>query len=143
MIDHEQLKLKATNKADIDVLSAMLQDSIYKFNMCSYHDEHQKCFRMIFNRFCWENADREQSRTHIGLYIHNVESIFVNHEISNNSKIQYLNLLMCYCTDENDIYFIFSENKKIRIHVGEILVYAKDLHTPWPTHNIPSHKANL
>ena len=115
MSDHERLKLKATSDSDMDILSTMLQDSIYKFNMCSYHEDYQKCFRMIFNRFCWENDDKEQTRAHIGLYIHNVENIFVNKEILNDSKIQYLNLLMCYCTDENNIYFVFSESKKIKI----------------------------
>lgn len=135
------LKLKVTSKEDLDVLSALLQDSIYKFSMCSYHEHYKKCFRMIFNRFCWENnSDGSFYRSHIGLYIHNVESISINQNILNNPNAKYLNLLTCSYSDDNNLYFIFSGDKKIRFHVNDILIYAKDLHDHWPTHNKPYHK---
>lgn len=138
MKTHEFTKIKITNHNDFNLLSMLLQDSIYSLYMGSFHADKRNCLRMIFNRFCWENSS-SYTRTHTAVYIHDVKNVYVNNQINDDNRHQLLNLLTCYVTDKNEIIFIFSDNKNIKIDVSEILVYVKDIHEPWPTHTIPSH----
>ena len=138
MEPHKFTKIKITNAEDFNVLSLILQDSIYSLSMGSFHADKKNCLRMIFNRFCWENSSL-YTRVHTAIYIHDVKNIYVNDSINDDNKHQMLNLLTSYVTGENEIIFVFSENKKIKIEVSELLVYVKDLHEPWPINVMPLH----
>lgn len=139
------ITLKALTEEDCDVISALLQDSIFKTDGCKYF-EQDKCFRIILNRFCWEHShkfEEEQCyhRVHSGLYIHNIKSIRVNKNFQLKTH-HYYNLLTMHVNDTNkQISMIFSGNKHLYIEVDNILIYLKDLHEKYPTLSKPSHAA--
>lgn len=140
----EKINLKARSEEDCDVISALLQDSIFKVSGCHYLAD-QKCFRIIFNRFCWEHShkfDEEQCyhRVHSGLYIHNVKTVHVNDNFQKKPH-HYYNLLAMHA-NKNEINLIFSDHRHIYIKVDGILVYLKDLHDKYPTLSKPKHEVS-
>ncbi len=137
----EKINLKAQSEEDCDIISALLQDSIFKISGCDYI-ENQKCFRIIFNRFCWEHLhefEEEQCyyRVHSGLYIHNIKTIHVNDNFQKEPH-HYYNLLAIHANGD-EINLIFSDHRHIYIKVSELLVYLKDLHESYPTLSKPQH----
>ena len=137
----DKIFLKAQSTKDADIISALLQDSIFKVSGCKYIEE-MKCFQVILNRFCWEHAhkfEEEQCyhRVHCGLYIHNVKSIKVNNFFK--EKIHHYYNLLALHASPNEINLVFSDQKHLYIEVDEILIYLKDLHDKYPTLSKPSH----
>jgi hypothetical protein len=135
----ENLLIKADDFEGGDLISSLIQDSIFHISFHSFREEN-KIFTLMLNRFCWESvSDFEEEkcyyRVHSGLYIHNVESVKANFGAEDD---QYLNLLTFHLS-ENEINLIFSGNKHICIGVGGILVYLKDLHDRYPTSSLPRH----
>jgi len=49
----ESLRLVAKDEADLEVVSALLQDAIIAGADMHYDAEHD-CFMIVANRFCWE-----------------------------------------------------------------------------------------
>jgi hypothetical protein len=134
-----KLLLKVENFEGCDLISSLLQDSIFHVSFHFFH-EKEKRFHLMLNRFCWEHVDRFDKnqcyyRVHSGLYIHHVDSIFVHGSLE---KGQYLNLLTFH-SSKNEINMVFSGNKHICINISNILVYLKDLHDMYPTTTIPTH----
>ncbi|MDR0968686.1 MAG: DUF2948 family protein [Holosporaceae bacterium] len=134
--------IKAEDLAGCDLISSLIQDSIFHLSFHSFHKE-QKRFRLMLNRFCWESVkDFEKEgcyyRVHSGLYIHNVDSIIANDDVK---KDRYLNLLTFHAS-EKEINMVFSDNKHICIKINGVLVYLKDLHDRYPTTSLPTHEDN-
>ena len=137
----EKIKLKAQSEKDCDIISSLLQDAVSRVSGCAYLED-QKCFRILFNRFCWEHShkfDEEQCyhRIHSGLYIHNVKSIHVNDNFKQKTP-HFYNLLAMHANND-EINLIFSDHRHIYIKVEKILVYLKDLHEHYPTLAKPEH----
>lgn len=137
----EKIYIKAQDEQDCDVISALLQDSIFEISGCKYLDK-EKCLRLILNRFCWEHSHRfddEQCyhRVHAGLYIHNVKGVKTNN-LFESGTIPYLNLLAVHAS-KDEINLLFSDKKHMYIEVDNILIYLKDLHTKYPTSAKPTH----
>lgn len=136
-----KLNLKATDSFECDILSSLLQDSIFHISFHSF-DKEKSCFIMMVHRFCWEheNLNNEHSdfRVHSGLYIHHVKDVKFNGSIVRNKEDKFLNLLTMHASD-NEINFIFSENKHILVEVEKISIYLKDLHDKTPTITRPQH----
>ena len=135
----KKLLLKAENFDECDIISSLLQDSIFHISFHFFNKEKNR-FHLMLNRFCWEYVDSFDVngscyRVHTGLYVHYVDSIFTNGAMTDG---QYLSLLTCH-TSKNEINLIFSENKQICICVSKILIYLKDLHDRYPTLSIPNH----
>ncbi len=138
---YEALRLKAETNEQVDVISTLLQDAIFNIDMCSLHDE-DSCLRMLFNRFCWELIDENTLvyyRVYSCLYIHAVTGIKANINISQHDKHEFLNLLGMHSTAENELMFIFSGGKHLKVSVERISVYMKDINHPWITSSIPRH----
>lgn len=136
-----KLNLKATDIFECDILSALLQDAIFYISFHSFHKE-ESCFRMMVHRFCWEHEEKEEEhsnfRVHSGLYIHHVKDVKFNSAITNKQHEKFLNLLTMHASD-NEINFIFSENKHIVVEVEKIAIYLKDLHEKTATTSRPQH----
>ena len=49
----ESLRLAAKDEADLEVVSALLQDAIIVGADMHYDAQHD-CFMIVANRFCWE-----------------------------------------------------------------------------------------
>ncbi len=137
----ERLYIKAINEQDCEVISALLQDSIFKISACDF-DEKNRCLCLLLNRFCWEhshkfNEEQCYHRVHSGLYIHNVINMKVNKNFR-NQDYAYMNLLAVYASSK-EINLLFSGHKHLYIEVDDILIYLKDLHEKYPTLSIPIH----
>lgn len=137
----EKINLKAQSEKDCDIISSLLQDSIFKVSGCN-HIADQRCFRIILNRFCWEhshkfNEEQCYHRVHSGLYIHNVKMIHINENFQKKPH-HYYNLLTMHA-NQDEINLIFSEHRHMYIKVEGILVYLKDLHEHYPTLSKPQH----
>lgn len=137
----EKLLIKAETIEECDLISALVQDSLFHMSYHSFHED-RKCLRLMINRFCWElEKDNEQHqcyfRVHSGLYIHGVESIIVNDSFKHSTG--YLNLLAMHAS-EHEINLIFSDHKHVCINISKILVYLKDLHDVYPTMAKPCHE---
>ena len=139
--------IKAQSVRDCDIISALLQDSIFEISGCHYLKK-EKCLRLLLNRFCWEHShkfDEEECyhRVHTGLYIHNVKSIKTNNLFSSDgsfkTSVPYLNLLAVHAS-ESEINLVFSDKKHMCVEVENILVYLKDLHEKYPTLSKPEHQ---
>ncbi|MDR0753468.1 MAG: DUF2948 family protein [Holosporaceae bacterium] len=135
----DRLLLKVEDFEGCDLISSLLQDSIFHISLHFFH-EKKKRFHLMLNRFCWEHAgrfDKNQCyyRVHSGLYIHHVDSIFAHGSIE---KEQYLNLLTFH-SSRNEINMVFSGSRHICINISNILVYLKDLHDMYPTMAMPMH----
>ena len=59
--DHaESLLLVAREEADLEVVSALLQDAIIA-GADMHYDAQDNCFIIVANRFCWERAALAQA----------------------------------------------------------------------------------
>ncbi len=137
----EIINLKAQSEGDCDIISSLMQDSIFKVDGCRYFSD-KKCFRILLNRFCWEHShkfEQEQCyhRVHSGLYIHNIKTIHVNDNFQKKPHSFY-NLLAMH-VNKDEITLIFSDHRHIYIKVDGILIYLKDLHEHYPTLTKPHH----
>ncbi|MDR2766407.1 MAG: DUF2948 family protein [Holosporaceae bacterium] len=142
VMNQEFLAVKASCSDDCDLLSSLLQDSIFHISFHSFHGR-QKCLRLMLNRFCWESVgdfDAHQCyfRVHSGLYIYNVNSVVINDNFRKGAD-NHLNLLTLR-SSENEINLIFSDHKHLRVSVKGLSVYLKDLHDRYPTSLCPSHE---
>lgn len=136
----EKLLIKAETLEDSDIISSLVQDSIFHITYHAYHED-KKCLRLMLNRFCWELVDKFDEhqcyyRVHAGLYIHAVESISVNSNFMRSRG--YLNLLAMHASDK-EVNILFSENKHICVNISKVQIYLKDLHEKQPTLIKPAH----
>jgi len=142
-MEFEHLKLKATKHEHIDVLSTLLQDSLFHHHTSQLHKDDDGCVTLLLNRFCWEvydEDDLEHYRIHSIVHICNVTSVHVNQPMSQHDHKDFLYLLGMHSTNENEIVLVFSENKCVKLTVNDILVYMKDVDNPWITHYAPKHE---
>ena len=143
---NKKLFLKASDVESCDIISSLMQDSIFHVSALSFHDD-RKCLRLMINRFCWElvkddpeNEHQKQRyfRVHSGLYIHNIENIIINDNFKDIKGEKYVSLLSMHASNE-EINMLFSGHKTACIKVKDICVYLKDLHDKYPTPSLPAH----
>ena len=146
-MESQKFFLKAHNEEGCDVISSLLQDSIFHISSHSFHDD-KKCLRLMLNRFCWEllseedhrNAEkgvpdrpgRQYYRVHSGLYIHDVQSVTVNDNFKDIAQERYLNLLTMHAAG-NEINLQFSGHKNVCLKVNSLNIYLNDLHDRYPS----------
>lgn len=138
----EPLKLKATTHDQVDILSTLLQDSIFHMSMCSLHIDEDGSIKLLFNRFCWECYDEDDLghyRTHSIVHIYNAKTIHMNNKDDHHDDHEYMNLLGMHTTKDNHIVLLFSGNKQIKIGITDILVLLEDVDKPWITYYAPRH----
>jgi hypothetical protein len=145
-MNYEKLYIKAQNYENCDIISSLLQDSIFHIHSPSFH-ENNGCLRLLLNRFCWElteestlenSNDETFFRVHSGLYIDNVNSIVINDNFKKIKQDKYLNLLTMHVSS-SEINILFSEHRSMCIKINGICVYLKDLHDRYPTSIQPKH----
>ena len=139
----QKLSIKAAETTECDVISCLLQDSIFHFSSLTLHDD-QKCLRLMANRFCWELLEKEPHyyRVHSGLYIYNIENIIINDNFKRMKEDKYLSLLAMHAA-ENEITMLFSGDKTAVVKTNKICVYLKDLHDQYATPVIPVHEGHV
>lgn len=138
------LKLRATDKDDLEILSACLQDSVIAIKEMTFLPG-EKRFVFVANRFRWEESDRTTlaegaaiyERIHCGICFDKVSAVR-QQGLVQQRKGQIVSLLAIE-TDDGTIDLVFSAGIVIRLEVDEILCHLQDLDEPWPTQWRPSH----
>jgi hypothetical protein len=142
-MNQDKLYIRAHDYESCDVISSLLQDSIFHMHSPSFHEE-KGCLRLLLNRFCWELVEDSNAenlfRVHSGLYIHNVNSIVVNDNFKKIKDEKYLNLLTMHVSSD-EVNILFSEHKSMCVKINGIDIYLKDLHDRYPTSTQPQHES--
>ncbi|MBT5048846.1 MAG: DUF2948 family protein [Rhodospirillaceae bacterium] len=138
------LKLLASDKQDLGVLSACLQDAVIAIREMTFLPG-EKRFVFVANRFRWEDSDRSEpaegtaiyERVHCGICFDGVTTVR-QQGLVQQRKGQIVSLLAIE-SDDGAIELLFSAGIVIRLEVDEILCHLQDLDEPWPTQWRPTH----
>ena len=149
----EAIRLVARDNADLEVISALLQDAIIAGNDMHY-DARQDCFVVVANRFCWEQpalADLKDSaggalheRALCGVRINHVTAVRKRHWPA-DWRDAFFNLLALKLVDMQQkgsgcmIQLSFSGGPSMRLAAKQIDVVLSDLESRRPTNLQPRH----
>ena len=138
------LKLRASDKEDLGVISAILQDAVIAIDEMTFLKGESR-FAFVANRFCWEDANRDKplegniiyERVNCGICFDTVTAVRQN-GLNQAKKAQIISLLSI-TVEEEFIDLAFSAGITVRLQVEKILCHMQDLDEPWPTQRRPSH----
>ena len=151
MTEENRLKLRAVAAEDVEIMSALLQDSLVAANDLHYQKDAAS-FVMVINRFCWEQADDNGSQTQpnrclCGLKVAHVKQ--VSQRGLSAGVNQFYNLLSVTYeeTKENEkvvnrLTFTFSDGYGIRLTVDKLAFIVQDIATPHPGLARPQHNSS-
>ena len=154
----QPLKLRASDREDIQVLAACLQDAIVPVTeMCFVPEERR--FVMVANRFKWENtgtgtgtgtgrgvaadgpaADVEDApylRTNCGVTIDGVDSVR-RRNLDLQKRSQMLSLLTIQ-TEDDGLLLVFAGDACVHLKATDWTCRLCDLGEPWPSRLRPTH----
>ena len=138
------LKLRASDKEDLGVISAILQDAVIAIDEMTFLKEESR-FAFVANRFRWESANRDKplegnriyERVNCGICFDTVTAVRQN-GLNQAKKAQIISLLSI-TVEEEFIDLAFSAGITVRLQVEKILCHMQDLDEPWPTQRRPRH----
>jgi hypothetical protein len=139
----DRLRLRAHDAADLQVVSACLQDAILPIGDMTYEHAARR-FVLVANRFCWERAnDREAAfdRVNCGVVFDGVNAVRLR-RIDRNDRALMLSLLAITHEDLPKgvaLTLVCADNRDIRLEADGIAVRLEDFDAAWPTVNRPSH----
>ena len=144
MNEVKRLKLRASDKEDLSVISAVLQDAVIARDEMTFLKEESR-FAFVANRFCWEDENRDiplegnliYERVNCGICFDTVTAVRQN-GLNQTRKAQIISLLSIVAT-EGFIDLAFSAGITVRLQVEKILCHLQDLNEPWPTQRRPRH----
>lgn len=139
------LKLLALDDEDLTVISAHMQDAVFRVADVDYQPR-SKCFSLVANRFAWEAADREtkgfeRNRTAVCFkQVKGVRSI----GIDRNAKGKVLSLLAVLFEKDGEgpdgsIELVLAGGASILLDVDCIEVQLADTGGTWETTLKPRH----
>ena len=148
MTEENRLKLHAIAADDVEIISALLQDGLVAASDL-HHGKDAASFAMVINRFCWEQADVNESETHLnrclcGLKVTHVKQ--VSQRGLSSGVNQFYNLLSITYEESkenqkvvNKLTFTFSDGYGIRLIVDELALIVQDVSAPHPGLTRPQH----
>ena len=144
MNEVKRLKLRASDKEDLSVISAVLQDAVIARDEMTFLKEESR-FAFVANRFRWEDENRDiplegnliYERVNCGICFDTVTAVRQN-GLNQTRKAQIISLLSIVAT-EGFIDLAFSAGITVRLQVEKILCHLQDLNEPWPTQRRPRH----
>ncbi len=141
------LRLKAEDAEDLQVLAAYLQDAVVLVKDIAYLPATRR-LALVANRFCWEDemgiepSGRTHKRARTGLHFDNVEKVR-SRNIEQDRQDGVLNLLTIGFEEatapSGSIVLTFSGDGEIRIDVEALDAHLADMGSSWDTPNLPSH----
>jgi Protein of unknown function (DUF2948) len=136
------LKLSAEDAADLEVISAHMQDALVRVADIKYlKKQHQ--FALAANRYVWE-AEGESQRRRSGLHCNQVLAV-KQLGLGNMDADTVLSLLsISFEPDETSsgtVMFTFSGGFTIQLQVEYLDLHLRDLGPAWGTRHTPSHGA--
>ncbi len=161
-----QLKLRARDVEDMQVIAAFLQDALVPLKDVAYQKRERR-FVMVANRFRWENLDSLETggqappagsaaepagdarfeaeaepspyeRVNCGIRFDKVTNVRVR-GIDLRRRDQFLNLLTV-SAEPRAVTLVFSDGAAIRLDLTDIACHLEDLGEPWPTRWRPQHR---
>lgn len=134
----ELLKLRAADAEDIQVLSAVLQDSIVPVCDIGYEPEI-RTFILVAQRLRREkSAEGSQERICCALTINGVKGVHT-HGIDLQSE-QMLDLLAIILEPERTLNLVFAGDARIRVDLDLWAGVIEDFGEPWPASCHPCHE---
>jgi hypothetical protein len=138
------LKLRAADAEDLDVISAILQDSLVTIGEMVYLPDEGR-FVLVANRFKWEPQPgalpSQGERVLTGLCIDGVKHVS-RRGFSPRDGDRILSLLALHVEGEGrpaSLILDFAGGSSVRLEVEQILCHLDDLGEPWPTRWRPKH----
>jgi hypothetical protein len=135
------LKLDALDTADLEIISAHMQDAVITIGDIRFL-KAQKKFALIANRFLWQTQKPPYERRRTGLSFDRVLRA-KSHRILQSAEDAVLSLLSISFTPGEDpsgtIVLTFSGGGAINLEVECIEARLEDLGPAWETPNLPSH----
>ncbi|HCP01840.1 MAG: hypothetical protein CL573_06940 [Alphaproteobacteria bacterium] len=142
--DAPLLKLAATDKTDLEVVSGVLQGAIIPVGEMAYVLV-DRAFVLVANRFRWEvgNTGKNGERVNAGVTFSNVMDVKCR-GIDFRDRGAFLELLAIICEPEGGncrptVQLTFSGDTAIRLQTTGLLCHLEDFGEPWPTNWRPEH----
>jgi hypothetical protein len=137
-----KLKLSALDPADLEIISAHMQDAVITLGDIRYL-KPQRRFALIANRFLWQTQKPPYERRRTGLSFDRVLAA-KSQRISQGADDAVLSLLAISFTPgeapSGTIVLTFSGGGQINLEVECIEARLEDLGPAWETPNLPSHE---
>ena len=139
----QNLKLMATSRADLEVMSSFLQDAVVKVGDMAWQPGRHR-FAAVLNRFRWEQDGKKSrsERVRAGLRFEGVlKASYQNIPMSDPDHV--LGLLAIEVEEDEDgagrLTLACSGYASIRLEVECIEAYLEDLTRPWRALGRPEH----
>ena len=139
------LKLMAMDKEDLSIMSAYLQDAVFKPADLEYRGSEQR-FMLVGNRFVWEETSGKRRKTYerrrSALHFNRVSSVRSRGFEPRGDSV--LSLLTVNFVPGNEVpagtvELVFSGDAAIELQVECIEAQMSDLGAAWETEFRPSH----
>jgi Protein of unknown function (DUF2948) len=135
-----QLKLRAEDKEDLAVVSAIVQDALVPVADMVYLPAERR-FALVVNRFCWERRPDGTRKGHerilTGLCFS--EIIAVKSSGFSRSEADRILEILALRLAEGCVLVEFSGGARLRLEVERLLCHVEDIGEPWPTQWRPRH----
>ena len=135
------LRLSAFDTADLEIISAHMQDAVVTLGDIRYLKQAGK-FALIANRFLWQNEKPPYERRRTGLSFDRIREA-KSHRIRQGVDDAVLALLTVSFIPAEEpsgtIVLTFSGGGQINLEVECIEARLEDLGPAWATPNLPSH----
>jgi hypothetical protein len=135
------LKLTALDPADLEIISAHMQDAVITIGDIHFLKSSSK-FALIANRFLWQKEKPPYERRLTGLSFYRVREAR-SQRVRQGANDAVLSLLSIAFTPDEEpsgtIVLNFSGGGSINLKVECIEARLEDLGPAWETPNLPSH----
>ncbi len=140
----KDLRLVAEDAADLEVISAALQDAVLQVRDLAFLPSTRR-FACVVNRFRWEGEGSRRvshERVRAGLHFENVLAARARN-IAQDRPEGVLNLLAIRFDELNApsglVTLVFSGGAELRLEVEALEAHLSDLGLVWETPNKPEH----
>ncbi len=136
--DFTPIRLRAEDAEDLKIVSACLQDAIVPITEIGWLPENQS-FVMVVNRFRWEAASPNLTRTNCAVTIRGVTGV-KRRAIDLANRALLLDLLTV-TPGPDGIDLIFAGEGAIHLTAARWRCLVEDIGEPWPAETAPRHEA--
>ncbi|MBM3645957.1 MAG: DUF2948 family protein [Alphaproteobacteria bacterium] len=134
-----KLKLMAGDAADLQVISAAIQDALVAVKDCAFLGDERR-FAMLVNRYRWEaeQVSGQGSRTHAALVFNEVTGVR-HRNVPLGQPDRVLELLAVVEDGPGTVRLDFAADRSIRLEMARLACHLEDVGEPWPTPWKPAH----
>ena len=142
----QPLRLRARDAEDIQVVSTLIQDSVFKRHAISWN-ARQREFAVLLSRFCWERADegsRRSTRIRTVLKVTDILDIQMADLTQESAPDVFSCLELRFKPHEElsgELALILSGDRDVKMSVECIEVSLTDVSSPYPaaSRKMPDH----